>query len=110
MAVGTAFDQAMIAALVNRYGSAASGGVGFYELDNEPAAWNSTHRDVHASPVTAQELWTKSSATAAVVKSADPGAQVVGPSDWGWCAYHRDGDQQERLEHHREPQPVGVLR
>jgi hypothetical protein len=33
-------------------------------------------------------LWTKSKATAAAVKSADPTAKVLGPSDWGWCAYY----------------------
>jgi hypothetical protein len=86
--VGAAFDHAMVATLVSRYGTAANGGVKFYELDNEPALWNSTHRDVHPTALTAEELWTRSKATADAVKAADASAGVVGPSDWGWCAYY----------------------
>jgi hypothetical protein len=82
------FSGAMVSSLVARYGTAASGGVGFYALDNEPVLWNSTHRDVHPDPLTADELWTTSHDTAAAVKNADPSAAVVGPSDWGWCAYY----------------------
>jgi hypothetical protein len=33
------------------------------------------------------ELWSKSKVTAHAVKAADPTADVIGPSDWGWCAY-----------------------
>ncbi len=88
VAANAAFSGAMVSSLVARYGTAASGGVGFYALDNEPVLWSSTHRDVHPDPLTADELWTKSHATAAAVKNADPSAAVVGPSDWGWCAYY----------------------
>jgi hypothetical protein len=86
--VGAAFDQAMVSSLVSTYGTAANGGVKLYELDNEPVLWNSTHRDVHPAALTAGELWTRSKATADAVKSADATAGVVGPSDWGWCAYY----------------------
>jgi len=91
--VGSGFDQAMVASLVSRYGTAASGGVGFYELDNEPVIWNSTHRDVHPDPLTASELREKSLDTAKAIKAADPSAAVLGPSDWGWCAYYFSGAQ-----------------
>jgi hypothetical protein len=93
VAAGADFDTAMVAALVAKYGTAADGGVGFYALDNEPVLWNSTHRDVHPAPLTANELWTKSSATATAVKAADPTAKVLGPSDWGWCAYYFSADE-----------------
>jgi hypothetical protein len=73
--------------LVSRYSTAAHGGVAFYELGNEPALWNSTHRDMHPSPETAHELWTKSRHLATLVKHADPGARVLGLSEWGWPAY-----------------------
>ncbi|MFN8195440.1 MAG: glycoside hydrolase family 44 protein [Nocardioidaceae bacterium] len=86
-AVGAPFVQAMVQSLVSTYGTAAEGGVGFFELDNEPTLWNSTHRDVHPDPLTYDELWTRSHATAAAVKAADPSTAVLGPSDWGWCAY-----------------------
>jgi hypothetical protein len=88
VAVDASFDGSMVSSLVSRYGTAAHGGVGFYALDNEPVLWNSTHRDVHPDPLTADELWTKSKATATAVKNADPSAAVLGPSDWGWCAYY----------------------
>jgi hypothetical protein len=87
VAAGPAFVQAMVSHLVTQHGNAASGGVATYELDNEPALWNSTHRDVHPTPVTYNELWTKSRDTALAIKNADDGAQVAGPGDWGWCAY-----------------------
>lgn len=73
--------------LVSAYGGASGGGVRYVELDNEPTLWNSTHRDVHPLPLTYQELLDRTIAYASAVKSADPGAKTVGPSDWGWCAY-----------------------
>jgi hypothetical protein len=87
-AVGADFDQSMVASLVAKYGTAAQGGVQLYELDNEPVLWNSTHRDVHPAPLTNDELWSKSQGAAKAVKTADPSAGVLGPSDWGWCAYY----------------------
>src|ERR1043166_8315081 len=49
VAIGPSFVQQWIAHLIGRYGSAAQGGVRYYDLDNETALWNSTHRDVHPS-------------------------------------------------------------
>ena len=86
--MGPGFDRRMVRHLVSSYGTAAHGGVRFYGLDNEPDLWNSTHRDVHPDPLSESELWSKSEATAKAVKAADPTADVVGPSDWGWCAYY----------------------
>jgi hypothetical protein len=86
-AVGPSFDAAWVSDLVSRFGSAAHGGVGIYELGNEPALWNSTHRDVHPAPVTYDELWQKSRDLAVAVKQADPTAQVLGFSEWGWPNY-----------------------
>ncbi len=49
------------------------GGVRFYELDNEPDLWNSTHRDVHPDPLSARASSGRSpTATARAVKDADP--------------------------------------
>ena len=42
--------------LTGRYDTAANGGVLFYNLDNEPMLWNSTHRDVHPLPTTYDEM------------------------------------------------------
>jgi len=93
-AVGPGFAGTMVRHLVSSYGRAARGGVRFYGLDNEPDLWNSTHRDVHPRPLTENELWSRSRATAEAVKAADPTADVIGPSDWGWCAYYYSAKDQ----------------
>lgn len=85
------FDGEMVSYLVSRYGTAAKGGVGIYELDNEPALWSSTHRDVHPAKVTTDELGSKGTATAAAIKAADPSAAVLGPSGWGYCEWVASG-------------------
>jgi hypothetical protein len=59
-----------------------------YILDNEPALWNSTHRDVHPEPTTYDELLEKTMAYASAVRRADPDAMIAGPAEWGWLAYH----------------------
>ncbi len=86
-AAGPAWDAAWAQRLVAAYGTAAKGGVPIYELDNEPALWNSTHRDVHPNPLTYATYAKPGIDTAAAIKAVDPTATVIGPSDWGWCAY-----------------------
>jgi hypothetical protein len=86
-AIGPAFVQSWIQHLIARYGSAANGGVRFYNLDNEPMLWNSTHRDVHPLPTSYDELRDRTLAYAPAIKATDPGAQTVGPALWGWTAY-----------------------
>lgn len=87
VAVATAFYQGWLHDLIHRYGTAAHGGVEFYELGNEPSLWNSTHRDMHPQPDTARELWRKSRVLATLVRKADPAARILGLSEWGWPAY-----------------------
>ena len=50
VAIGPTFVQDWVRHLIGRYGTAAQGGVKFYNLDNEPGLWNETHRDVHPAP------------------------------------------------------------
>jgi hypothetical protein len=45
------FDAAWVAHLVSEYGDARGGGVGIYELGNEPGLWDQTHHDFHPDPV-----------------------------------------------------------
>jgi hypothetical protein len=84
---GAADAKDWVADLVGRYGTAAHGGVGYYELGNEPNLWDDSHRDVHPLPTTYDELGSKSVATARAVKEADPSAKVIGYSEWGWTNY-----------------------
>ncbi|HEX6345553.1 glycoside hydrolase family 44 protein [Umezawaea sp.] len=86
-----AFAGEMVAHLVDRFGTAARGGVPIYELDNEPVLWAHTHRDVHPELVGYDELGGKGTATAAAIKAADPSAAVLGPSGWGYCEWVASG-------------------
>ena len=85
--ITTTFVTSWINHLTSKYGTAASGGVVFYNLDNEPMLWNSTHRDVHPTPTTYDEMRDRTWAYAAAIKAADPTAKTLGPVVWGWCAY-----------------------
>jgi hypothetical protein len=85
--IGPAWVRDWIEDMVAEYGRASARGVRFIELDNEPALWNSTHRDVHPEPATYDELLTRTIDYAQAVKAADPSVRTLGPSDWGWCAY-----------------------
>lgn len=58
-----------------------------YILDNEPALWNSSHRDVHPDPTTYDELLEKTIAFGTAVRKADPNAIIAGPAEWGWPGY-----------------------
>ena len=86
-AIGPGFVQAWMAHLIARYGPAGSGGVRFYNLDNEPMLWNSTHRDVHPTPCGFDELRDRTIQYAAAIKAVDSGAATLGPVFWGWSAY-----------------------
>jgi hypothetical protein len=90
-AITPTFVSDWIAHLIGRYGNAAAGGVAYYNLDNEPMLWNSTHRDVHPNGTTYDELRDKTYQYAAAVKAADPGSKTLGPALWGWCAYLYSG-------------------
>jgi hypothetical protein len=82
-----AFVQGWMNHLIGNYGKAAAGGVAFYELDNEPELWSSTHRDVRPQHLGYDELASRAQQYAPAVKAVDAGARVLGPSSWGWTAY-----------------------
>ena len=93
--VSKPIDKGYVAAwmrhLLGLFDSADSGGVQFYQLDNEPMLWSSTHRDVHPEPVGYDELIDRSLEYADTIRSTDPSASIVGPSLWGWTAYFYSG-------------------
>lgn len=86
-AIDASFVQSWIGHLTGKYGTAAQGGVQFYNLDNEPMLWPYTHRDVHPELTTYDEMRDLTVTYAAAVKAADPSAETLGPVLWGWCAY-----------------------
>ena len=79
------FETQWIGHFQSVFGTAASGGVKMYSLDNEVMLWNSTHRDVHPSPTTYDETWNKAIDYAGAIKQKDSNALVTGPVTYGYC-------------------------
>ena len=94
------FQRGWLDHLTMKWGKAAGGGVGWYLLDNEPALWNSTHRDAHPKGATMQEVLDDMLAYSAMIKSVDPAAKTLGPEEWGWNGYIYSGaDEQYGAAH-----------
>jgi PKD repeat protein len=89
------YQQGWMQHLVGRWGTNASGGLRYYILDNEPSIWHSTHRDVHPTGATMDEIKNKLLDYAGKIKSTDPSALVVGPEEWGWSGYLLSGYDQQ---------------
>jgi hypothetical protein len=89
------YQAGWIQHLVGRWGQASSGGLRYYILDNEPSIWFATHRDVHPTGPTMDEIKSKLIDYAGKVKAADPSALVVGPEEWGWSGYFYSGFDQQ---------------
>lgn|GEM_PF-427160 len=81
---GVVYIDEMVQFLVNHLGSSTSGGIKFYDLDNEPGAWSSTHKEIHNYPVSYVEVATKGITIARQTTAIDPGAQILGPVGYGW--------------------------
>jgi Glycoside hydrolase family 44 len=87
IANSVALQQGWLEHLVATFGTAAKGGVPFYQLDNEPGGWGNTHRDVEPNGATYNTIISLGQQYAATVKQVDPSAMVLGPSDFtlgGW--------------------------
>src|ERR1700690_1713815 len=83
----TSLQQQWVQHLVSTFGTAANGGVKFYQLDNEPYGWSNTHGDVMPNGATYPTITQLGQQYAATVKQADSTALVLGPSDFtlgGW--------------------------
>jgi hypothetical protein len=72
-----AFVAGWIGHLVATHGSAGSGGVAYYNLDNEPMLWPHTHRDVHPGATSYDEMRDRTYQYAAAIKAADPSAKTL---------------------------------
>jgi MYXO-CTERM domain-containing protein len=71
--------------IVAKFGPA--NGQRIYALDNEPALWSSTHRDIRKGRLGYDELWQRMRDYAVAILEADPTAQIAGPAEWGWPNY-----------------------
>jgi PKD repeat protein len=95
VAAPSSFQQGWMQHLVNRWGTAANGGLRYWVLDNEPSIWHSTHRDVHPVGATMDEVRDKIFDYSAKIKALDPSALVVAPEEWGWTGYLLSGYDQQ---------------
>ncbi|HVM32320.1 MAG TPA: glycoside hydrolase family 44 protein [bacterium] len=80
----TVYDDECVNFLKTRFGAASQGGVAFYDLDNEPALWPSTHPRLHPQKTTYREMADRSIALARAVLAVDPSAQIFGGVMYGW--------------------------
>lgn len=74
-----------VAYLVQKFGP--SNGKRIYALDNEPALWSNTHRDIRKERLGYDELWQRMRDYAVAILEADPTAEIAGPAEWGWVNY-----------------------
>src|SRR5579863_124263 len=82
-----ALQQGWIQHLITTFGTAANGGVPYYQLDNEPGGWSNTHRDVEPVQPDYDTIISLGQQYAAMVKQTDSSAKVFGPVDFtlgGW--------------------------
>ncbi len=82
-----ALQQGWLQHLIATFGTAANGGVPYYQLDNEPGGWSNTHRDVEPTQPDYNTIISLGQQYAAMIKQTDPTAKVFGPVDFtlgGW--------------------------
>jgi hypothetical protein len=93
--IGPQYVTDWLGHLTSKYGTAATGGVKFYNLDNEADLWEYTHRAVHPVGPGYDEMRDSTYAIAGALKAADPDAKTLGPVGWGWNSLTLSGlDQQ----------------
>src|SRR5277367_4380295 len=82
-----ALQQGWVQHMIATFGTAANGGVPYYQLDNEPGGWSNTHRDVEPTQPDYNTIISLGQQYAAMIKQTDPSAKVFGPVDFtlgGW--------------------------
>jgi hypothetical protein len=88
VAIGPTFVTAWMDHIEDQFGA---GAVRYYNLDNEPALWNSTHRDVFPNGLSYDELRDRTYLYGKAIKDADPTALTLGPVEYGWTGYFYSG-------------------
>ena len=90
-----ALQEGWIQHLISTFGTAANGGVPYYQLDNEPGGWSNTHRDVEPVQPDYNTIISLGQQYAAMIKQTDPSAKVFGPVDFtlgGWIGTPSEQD------------------
>ncbi len=84
---GVEFQRGWVRHMIQKWGLASAKGLKYYILDNEPAIWHDTHRDVHPTGTTLDELRDRMIEDAEMIKAEDPAALCVGPEEFGWSGF-----------------------
>lgn len=81
------YEDEFVNYLVQKLHSAAQGGIKFYDLDNEPDIWSTTHPLLHPQKTSYWELMNKSETLAYSILKIDPNAMILGPVSYGWNGF-----------------------
>ncbi len=81
---GVVYEDEFVHFLVSNFKTAGEGGVKFYDLDNEPALWPSTHPRIHPQKTSYWEMVNRTEAAAENIHRVDPTATVFGGVCYGW--------------------------
>ena len=84
---GKVYMDEFVNFLVNKYGTAANGGVKAYALDNEPDLWSFTHKFAHPDTARCQEIVDKTIALSSAVKAVDNSAEIYGLVSYGFNGF-----------------------
>jgi len=88
-------QQQWVQHITSTFGLASATAPRYYILDNEHSIWHSTHRDVHPTGATMDEVLARIKDYAAQIRGTDPNALIVGPEEWGWSGYFYSGYDQQ---------------
>jgi len=91
----SSYQQQWVQEMVNNWGLASSAAPRYYILDNEHSIWFSTHRDVHPTGATMDEVLSRIQDYVPKIRAIDPNATIVGPEEWGWSGYFYSGYDQQ---------------
>ena len=84
---GVVYMDEYVSCLANSYGYAIDGGINGYFLDSEPENWSLRFPEAVPSPISAEELVSRSAELSYSVKKIDPTALIYGPSVSGIDAF-----------------------
>lgn len=91
----SALQKQWVQEMAGKWGLATTAAPRYYLLDNESSIWFSTHRDVHPTGATMDEILARIKDYGSQIRSADPNAVIVGPEEWGWSGYFYSGYDQQ---------------
>ncbi len=81
------YEDEFVHFLVSNFKEASGGGVKFYDLDNEPALWPSTHPRLHPAKTSYWEMRNKTEIAADSILRVDPTAVILGGVCYGWNGF-----------------------